>query len=63
MHFYDKRGGEIETAIKDGQQGLGLTKGSEKRFEAQQTMVRLGTLGFLLRNARGRICHYYTPTW
>jgi hypothetical protein len=46
MHFYDKRGAGIETAIKDGQQGLGLTKGSKKRFEAQQMMVRLGTLAY-----------------
>jgi hypothetical protein len=46
MHFYDKGGSGIETAIKDGKQGLGLTKGSKKRFEAQQMIVRLGTLAY-----------------
>lgn len=91
VRFYDERGGGVETAIKDDKQGLGLTKRSKKRFEAQQMVVLLGTLahnvivwardwlaqhqskvrryglkrlvrdvfhisGFLVRNARGRIC-------
>src|SRR6266536_108067 len=44
VRFYDARGGGVETAIKDDKQGLGLTKRSKKRFEAQQTLVLLGSL-------------------
>ncbi len=44
VHFYDDRGGGVETAFKDDKQGLGLTKRSKKRFAAQQIVVLLGTL-------------------
>jgi hypothetical protein len=43
-HFYDQRGGGIETAIKDDKQGLGITKRNKKRFEAQQMVMLLGVL-------------------
>jgi hypothetical protein len=43
-HFYDQRGGGIETAIKDDKQGLGLTHRNKKRFEAQQMVMLLGVL-------------------
>jgi hypothetical protein len=43
-HFYDQRGGGIETAIKDDKQGLGLTRRNKKRFEAQQMVMLLGGL-------------------
>jgi hypothetical protein len=42
--FYDQRGGGIETSFKGDKQGLGLTKRSKKRFEAQQMVMLLGTL-------------------
>ncbi len=42
--FYDQRGGGIETSLKGDKQGLGLTKRSKKRFEAQQMVVLLGSL-------------------
>jgi hypothetical protein len=42
--FYDQRGGGIETAFKGDKQGLGLTKRTKKRFEAQHMLVLLGTL-------------------
>jgi len=42
--FYDQRGGGIETAFKGDKQGLGLTKRSKKRFEAQQIVMLLGSL-------------------
>ncbi len=44
VRFYDARGGGVETAFKDDKQGLGLTKRSKKRFEAQQIVVLLGAL-------------------
>jgi hypothetical protein len=43
-HFYDQRGGGIETAIKDDKQGLGMTKRNKKHFEAQQMVMLLGVL-------------------
>jgi hypothetical protein len=42
--FYDQRGGGIETSFKGDKQGLGLTKRSKKRFEAQQMVMLLGSL-------------------
>jgi hypothetical protein len=42
--FYDERGGGIETSFKGDKQGLGLTKRSKKRFEAQQIVMLLGTV-------------------
>ena len=42
--FYDQRGGGIETSLKGGKQGLGLTKRNKKRFEAQHMLVLLGSL-------------------
>src|SRR5262245_57234830 len=42
--FYDLRAGGIETSLKDDKQGLGLTKRTKKRFEAQQMVGLLGTL-------------------
>lgn len=44
VHFYDQRGGGIETSFKGDKQGLGLTKRNKKRFEAQQMLVLLGSL-------------------
>jgi hypothetical protein len=42
--FYDQRGGGIETSFKGDKQGLGMTKRSKKRFEAQQMLLLLGSL-------------------
>src|SRR5439155_6959104 len=42
--FYDQRGGGVETSFKGDKQGLGLTKRSKKRFEAQHMLVLLGSL-------------------
>ncbi len=42
--FYDLRGGGIETSFKGDKQGLGLTKRTKKRFEAQHMLVLLGSL-------------------
>jgi hypothetical protein len=44
VRFYDARGGGCETSFKDDKQGLGMTKRSKKRFEAQQMLTLLGTL-------------------
>jgi hypothetical protein len=44
VHFYDQRGGGVETSLKDDKSGLGLTKRSKKRFPAQYMLVLLGSL-------------------
>lgn len=44
VYFYDQRGGGVETSLKDDKQGLGITKRSKKRFEAQQMVTLLGSL-------------------
>src|SRR5204862_6017019 len=42
--FYDQRGGGVETSFKGDKQGLGMTKRSKKRFEAQQMVMLLSAL-------------------
>jgi len=42
--FYNQRGGTVEIEIKEDKQGVGMTKRSMKRFEAQQMVVLLGSL-------------------
>ncbi len=44
VYLYDQRGGGVETSFKGDHQGLGSTKRSKKRFEAQQMVVLLGAL-------------------
>ncbi len=64
--FYDQRGGGIETSFKGDKQGLGLTKRSKKRFEAQQMLMLLGSLAHnvivwarrWLRAATSQLQHY-----
>ncbi len=43
-HFYDQRGGGIETSFGQDKSGLGITKRNKKRFEAQRLLMLLGTL-------------------
>lgn len=42
--LYDKRGGMVEVEIKEGKQGLGITRRSKKKFAAQQMVMLLGAL-------------------
>src|SRR6266496_713074 len=44
IHFYDQRGGGIETSFGEDKSGLGITKRNKKRFEAQRLLMLLGTL-------------------
>jgi len=44
VSLYDQRGGRVEPLFKGDHQGLGMTKRSKKRFEAQQMVMLLGTL-------------------
>ena len=44
LHFYDQRGGGIESSFGQDKSGLGITKRTKKRFEAQQVLMLLGTL-------------------
>src|SRR5205085_9342051 len=44
VSLYDQRGGGVETSFKGDHQGLGSTKRSKKRFEAQQMVMMLGRL-------------------
>lgn len=44
LHFYDQRGGGIESSFGQDKSGLGLTKRHKKRFEAARLLMLLGTL-------------------
>lgn len=56
-HFYDQRGGGIETSFGEVKGGLGITKRNKKRFEAQRLLMLLGTLAHnLLIWARRWLC-------
>jgi hypothetical protein len=44
VHFYDQRGGGIESSFGQDKSGLGITKRNKKRFEAQRLLMLLGTL-------------------
>ena len=44
LHFYDQRGGGIESSFGQDKSGLGLTKRTKKRFQAQRLLMLLGTL-------------------
>jgi len=44
VRLYDQRGGGVETSFKCDKQGLGLSKRTKKRFEAQQMVMLLGSL-------------------
>ena len=44
LHFYDQRGGGIESSFGQDKGGLGITKRNKKRFEAQRLLMLLGTL-------------------
>jgi len=43
-HLYDLRAGTIEIEIKEDKQGIGISKRSKKRFEAQQMIMLLNSL-------------------
>jgi hypothetical protein len=56
-HFYDQRGGGIETSFGEDKGGLGITKRNKKRFQAQRLLMLLGTLAHnLLIWARRWLC-------
>lgn len=44
LHFYDLGGAGIESSFGQDKSGLGLTKRTKKRFEAQRLLMLLGTL-------------------
>lgn len=44
LHFYDLRGGGLETQFKSDKQGLGLSHRNTKRFAAQEILILLGQL-------------------
>ena len=48
-HFYDQRGGGIETSFGEDKGGLGIIKRNKKRFEAQRLLMLLGTLAHNLQ--------------
>lgn len=43
-HFYDQRGGGVESSFGQDKSGLGMTKRNKKRFEAARLLMLLGTL-------------------
>lgn len=44
LHYYDRRGGGVETQIKGDKGGLGLAHRNKRRFYAQAMLVQLGHL-------------------
>lgn len=44
LHFYDLRGGGVETQNRSDKQGLGLTHRNKRRFHAQHMLVLLAEL-------------------
>jgi len=44
LHFYDLRGGGLETQNKRDKQGLGLSRRNKHRFAAQEMLVLLAQL-------------------
>ena len=44
IRLYDQRGGGVESSFKSDKQGLGLSKRTKKRFEAQQMVMLLSSL-------------------
>jgi len=44
LHFYDRRGGGLETQNKGDKQGLGLSRRNKHRFAAQEMLVLLAQL-------------------
>ena len=44
LHFYDQRGGGIESSFGQDKSGLGLTKRHKKRFPAQCFLMLLGSM-------------------
>lgn len=44
LHCYDQRSGGIESSFGQDKSGLGITKRTKKRFEAQRLLMLLGTL-------------------
>ena len=63
VSLYDQRGGGVETSFKDDNQSLGSTKGSKKRFEAQQMVMLVGNLAHnVVIWARGWLTQTAAPT-
>lgn len=46
LYAYDRRGGGVETSIREGKQALGLNKRNKRSFVAQQMLVLLTQLAF-----------------
>lgn len=44
LHAYDRRGGGVETSIRESKQALGLNKRNKRRFAAQEMLVLLTQL-------------------
>ena len=60
VYFYDKRGGGVETEIKEDKQGLGTSKRNKKRFQAQYMLTLLEALAHnILVWARHWLAHCY----
>jgi hypothetical protein len=59
VYFYDRRGGGVETEIKEDKQGLGTSKRNKKRFEAQYMLTLLEALAHnILVWARHWLAHW-----
>jgi hypothetical protein len=63
VHFYDARGGGVETSLKGSKQGLGITKRNKRSFHAQEMLVLLAQLAYnLILWFRNRLAEH-SPFW
>ena len=62
LHFYDLRGGGLETQNKSDKQGLGLSRRNKHRFAAQEMLVLLAQLAHnLIIWTRNDLANTYPP--
>lgn len=62
-HFYDARGGGVETSLKGSKQGLGITKRNKHNFCAQEMLVLLAQLAYnLILWFRNQLAEH-SPFW
>lgn len=48
LYLYDQRGGGVETSIRNSKQGLHITKRTKRLFAAQEMLLLLAQLAYLL---------------
>ncbi len=63
MHAYDKRGGGIETSIREDKQALGMNKRNKRSFVAQEVLMLLTQLAHNLLIWAKALLSQLVPAW